>query len=536
MREKVYVLFLIHIFWIGLFAQQNNNGISNTIIVSFKEDQPDLDSKFFDASDLDKIIISSKKIGASDKDHLYLLTYSKNRSTRADVISALEDIPEVNYAEPNYQAKGAGQQLITPNDEFFYNRQWGLFNDGTFSLSPATEDADIDIEAAWDISTGDPNLVVAVLDTGLRMQHPEFSGRIWINEDESNDGNDTDNNGYIDDSFGGWDFVNGDNDPTDDQGHGTNVTGIALATGNNTSGYAGINWQSKIMSLKVLDEDNSGFYSDMIEGIYYAVNNGASVINMSLGGSGFSTSMQNAVNYAYDNGVIIVACMMNENNDVTYYPAGFDKTIAVGSTNPNDERSEPFFWNPNSGSNYGDHIDLVAPGNYMWGLRYDSDTNYNSYWGGTSQATPLVAGVVSLILSHDNTKSYDEIYDLIRFGAEDQVGNALDVEGWDPYYGHGRLNAENTMGSLLLSTTSFENSVNDIIIFPNPSLSQNYLTVLNTDALANANIYDATGKLIKQIYHLNSNRIDISNISDGMYILHLTEVSGNTSTHKIIIN
>ncbi|MGB0897575.1 MAG: S8 family serine peptidase, partial [Flavobacteriaceae bacterium] len=192
----------------------------------------------------------------------------------------------------------------------------------------------------------------------------------------------------IDDLTAGWDFINNDNNPTDDHGHGTNVAGIVLASGNNAIGYAGVNWNSRVMICKALNSTNSGSYAAIAGSIYYAVDNGAKVISMSIGGSGNSVTLSDAIDYCYNNGVVLVACMMNFNNNVNYYPAAYTNVIAVGSTDPDDKRSNPFFWSNTSGSNYGNHIDLVAPGNYMYGLSYSSDTNYGSYWGGTSQATP----------------------------------------------------------------------------------------------------------------------------------------------------
>ena len=229
-----------------------------------------------------------------------------------------------------------------PNDTYF-SRQYGLYNDGTFSLSSATNDADIDMDLGWDIEQGDQSIIVAVLDSGIKLDHPEFSGRLWTNPNETLNGIDDDNNGYIDD-INGWDFANNDNTPTDDHGHGTNVTGIIGANSNNNLGYSGVDRNCKLMIGKILDENNSGYYSWWTDGIYYAVDNGAKVINMSVGGSGFSSSMKDAIDYAYNNGVTVIACMMNENNNTTFYPAGYQNTIAVGATNPNDERSAPFFW------------------------------------------------------------------------------------------------------------------------------------------------------------------------------------------------
>ena len=224
------------------------------------------------------------------------------------------------------------------------------------------------------------------------------------------------------------------------------------------------------MICKILDQNNSGLYSWWAEAIYYAVDHGAKVINMSVGGPSFSNTMQTAINYAYNNGVTVVACMMNENNNVTYYPAGYQNTIAVGSTNPNDERSAPFFWSASSGSNYGSHIDVVAPGNYIYGLNYLSNTNYNSYWGGTSQATPLVTGLSSLLLAQDSNRSPDDIRTIIRNTAEDQVGNmSEDMLGFDNYYGYGRINAYQALSQFQVNTNEANFDDLKLSIFPNPS-------------------------------------------------------------------
>lgn len=300
------------------------------------------------------------------------------------------------------------------------------------------------MENAWSIEQGDSNIVVTIIDSGTKLDHPEFTGRIWTNYHEiPNNGIDDDGNGYIDD-VKGWDFANSDNDPMDDNGHGTNVAGIIGANGNNSIGYAGADWYCKLMILKGLDNNNYGYYSWWTEAIYYAVDNGAKVINMSLGGNSFSTTLQNAVTYALNNNVVVVVCMMNTNSNTVYYPAGFTGVIAVGSTNSNDTRSNPFFWSPTSGSNYGSHISVVAPGNYIYGLNYQSNTKYGSYWGGTSQATPHVSGLASLLLAQNPSRTPAQIKSTIETTAEDQVGNSSeDTPGWDIYFGHGRINAFN---------------------------------------------------------------------------------------------
>ena len=396
------------------------------------------------------------------------------------------------------------------------------------------------MELAWDIELGDPNMIVAIIDTGLRLTHPEFSGRIWNNVNEVLDGSDTDNNGFIDDLLAGWDFINNDNDPTDDHGHGTNVAGIALASGNNSIGYAGVNWNARVMICKALDENNSGSYAAMAGAIYYAVDNGAKVINMSIGGSGNSATLSDAIDYCYNNGVVLVACMMNFNNSVTYYPAGYNKTIAIGSTDPDDTRSNPFFWSNTSGSNFGSHIDIVAPGNYMYGLSNSSDTYYGGYWGGTSQATPIVTGVVSLLFSQNSTLTFEEIRTILRESAEDQVGDpSEDVSGFDTYYGYGRLNAKNALSHQILSIDNFENANKNIVIYPNPIKANNQLEMSNLiDGDYSINIYNAFGQNLqsKNTTTYNSKiTISISKLTAGIYFLRIINKSKNTSIVKKMI-
>ena len=405
-------------------------------------------------------------------DRTYLLTFA-----RALDIPALADFYMttglLEFAEPNYAGKGAGVEgtNLIPNEALFSN-QWGLSNDGSFSLSPAVADADVDMDQAWDVTTGNSSVVAAILDTGTRLGHPEFSGRLWVNTLETpGNGTDDDNNGYGDD-INGWDFANGDATATDDNGHGTNVTGILGATGNNGIGYAGVDWNCKLMVLKVLDNTNYGFYSWWTDAFYYAVGNGASVVNISAGGTSFSTFMLDAVEYAYANDVAIVASMMNEDTSRLFYPAAYSQTIAVGATDPNDHRSSPFPWSTTSGSNFGTHIDVVAPGSYIFGLNYQSNTNYNTYWSGTSQAAPLVTGICALMRGTVPGLSVDDLRNILRNTADDQVGDpAEDVAGFDNYYGYGRVNAQAALAYAVSREKPLPESAG-IQLIPNPARDQ----------------------------------------------------------------
>lgn len=439
---------------------------------------------------------------------------------------------KVEYAEPDHIGSASGAQGITPNDQYF-SRQYGLKNNGSFSLSPAIAGADIEMENAWNIETGDTSVVVATIDSGCKLDHPEFAGRIWKNYGEiASNSTDDDNNGKVDD-VQGWDFANNDNNPTDDHGHGTNVTGIIGANGNNSIGYARVDWKSKQMILKGLDNTGFGYYSWWADAIYYAVDNGARVINMSLAGQSSSTTLQNAITYAFNNNVLVVVCMGNDNSGTPVYPANCTNVLAVGSTNPNDTRTNPFFWSSTSGSNYGSHISVVAPGNYIYGLDHTSNTNYNSYWGGTSQATPHVAGLAALLIAQDPSRTPATLKSIIETTAEDQVGNpSEDVAGFDIYYGHGRINA---FLALSLSTAMEENGASvSFEVFPNPSSGN--INILLANARPEKALLSIRNSLGQEIAaeELDKQKSSLSlPPSPGIYFIAVMQ-NGNTSVRKII--
>ena len=543
--KKLFLLIFI-LFQYGSFAQTTKKINNNRLIIKFKSSIgveyriPQSDKKF-NHEELDNInkknrVQSIILSGNKKKKDTYILNFESNQNID-HLIKQYKNSNLFEYVEPDFIGVGGGKKIklqSIPNDTYF-SRQYGLYNDGTFSLSSATNDADIDMDLGWDIEQGDQSIIVAVLDSGIKLDHPEFSGRLWTNPNETLNGIDDDNNGYIDD-INGWDFANNDDDPTDDNGHGTNVTGIIGANSNNNLGYSGVDWNCKLMIGKILDENNSGYYSWWTDCIYYAVDNGAKVINMSVGGSGFSSSMKDAIDYAYNNGVTVVACMMNENNNTTFYPAGYQNTIAVGATNPNDERSAPFFWSTTSGSNYGNHIDVVAPGNYIYGLDHQSDTNYNFYWGGTSQAAPLVTGLSSLLLAQDADKTPDDIRSIIRSTAEDQLGNiSEDISGFDIYYGYGRVNAYEALLQSSLSINEITNPKN-LSIFPNPvSTFATVNSALKFNTVLIHNILGVEVLKIDNSSQQNFLKIDFSNLERGVYLASLLNDDNTVIVSKKII-
>ena len=543
MARILQILSLFICLSIGAQNTSELNYAKSQVIVKFKTDtsqNTDYIEKFNKGTlkDLNDLINVSKYklIGNKKNKNTYTIDYEASISVE-DVVQLYKNTNAFEYVEPNYICYGHG----VPNDPNFASRQWSMVNNGSFPLSPATANADIDMDLAWDIETGDPNLIVAILDSGMKLDHPEFSGRIWINPlDDFYDGIDNDANGLIDDGYGGWDFANFDNDPSDDHGHGTNVGGIAVATGNNGIGYAGVNWNSQIMALKILDENNSGFYTWMADGIYYAVDHGAHVINMSVGGNSPSAILEDAVNYAYANNVALVVSTGN-GDTALQYPSRYANAIAVGSTNPDDSRTSPFFWSVTSGSNFGPEIDVVAPGNYIYGLSYNSNTNYDSYWGGTSQAAPHVAGLISLMVSIKPSITVDEINTILIQTSEDQVGPiSEDTPGFDNYFGHGRINAFQALSSNLLSTTDFNSNPNEISMYPNPVSVNGKLNFVNLKPrFYEVMVYSISGQKVTS-FSLEADRQVISTklplLESGIYFIDINDTKTNTFiTKKLII-
>lgn len=283
-----------------------------------------------------------------------------------------------------------------PNDYYYtLDVQWALEKVGA--------------PTAWGLSTGQGTLI-AILDTGADLDHPDLVSKLRTDIDR--------------------DFVNGDANTDDDHGHGTHVSGIAAAQTNNSIGVAGMGWEAMLLPLKILDANGNGNDADLIEAIRYAADNGADVINMSLGGIGSCpTSVQQAVDYAYAKGIVLVAAAGNNLGNTEMYPANCEYVLGVAATTPTDTRL--------SSSNYGNHVNVAAPGSGIY-----STVQGGGYAGdsGTSMAAPHVAGLAALLLAHYPSYTPDQIASAI-------LDNAYDLGdlGWDQYFGCGRINAADAL-------------------------------------------------------------------------------------------
>jgi subtilisin family serine protease len=323
--------------------------------------------------------------------------------------------PNVAIVTPDFELT---TQSI-PNDPSF-GSLWGLSNNGS---QGGLLNADINIEPAWALGTA-TSIVTAVIDTGVDYTHPDLASNIWTNTDEvAGNGIDDDGNGFVDD-VRGWDFVNNDSDPMDDNGHGTHVAGTIGAVGNNGIGVTGVAWTASIMPLKFLDQSGSGSLSDAIKAIQYARVNGAKIINASWGGGGFSSALQSAITQFITSGGLFVAAAGNEatNNDVTpSYPANYQGVISVGASTRTDTRA--------SFSNYGTSVDVFAPGQSI--LSTLPGNRYGSL-SGTSMATPQVAGALALLWGQNPTLSANSISQAL-INSTDNVLRASNST-------HGRIN------------------------------------------------------------------------------------------------
>lgn len=318
------------------------------------------------------------------------------------ILLALQRNPLVDYVDLDFTVR-AGQAVIS--DDAFFGLQWALLNSGqSVNGTRGRVGADIRASEAWTISTGGPSCLVAVIDSGVQLNHPDLAGNIWLNPREKSDGTDSDRNGFVDDLIG-WDFVDNNNSPFDENGHGTHVAGVIAAVSNNSAGVAGVAWDCKIMALRFLNASGSGTTSGAISALEYAVSNGAKISNNSWGGGSYSSALYNAIRLAGENhGHLFIAAAGNSgfNSDSRpSYPAAYDlpNIISVAATDNRDRLA--------SFSNYGAlSVDIGAPGVDIASTYINN--NY-VYLSGTSMAAPHVAGVAGLITAQYPSATYEQL-------------------------------------------------------------------------------------------------------------------------------
>ena len=325
--------------------------------------------------------------------------------------------PHVTFAEPDYLAYALEDPgAVDP----FFGKQWGLDNTGQeYDGRTGTEDADIDAPEAWHITTGSPDVRIAILDSGIDPNHPDLAGKL------------------VDDAID----LTGSLTVDDNYGHGTHVAGIAAAETNNGTGVAGVGYDASLLNVKVLGDEGWGASSWIAEGIVWAMGRDARVINMSLGFYRKSLTLQAAVDDAWNSGVLLVAAAGNDGTSRKLYPAAYPNCMAVAATDDDDQRvDEPGWW----ASNYGEWVDVAAPGLFIYSTFpthdyfLDKAPNYD-YGSGTSMATPHVAGLAGLLFGQDQLRANADVRSLIEDTADP-------VPGTGTYWVHGRINACNAVG------------------------------------------------------------------------------------------
>ena len=361
----------------------------------------------------------------------------------AGLLADLSNLSEVEWAAPNR----AYRVHFTPDDPRV-SEQWAL--------------SKINAYAAWELERGDPDVLIAVIDTGIDYLHPDLGANLWINPGEDVDGdglaNDSDYNGIDDDGNGfvddliGWDFTDApnypdggdylgrDNDPADEMGHGSSIAGIIAAVTGNGRGIAGLAHRCRVMNLRAMTSRGYGEEDDVASAILYAIACGARIINMSWGDTQISRLLDDVFKYAASRDVVLVASAGNSGSETIHYPSGFNAVISVGASNSDDLLA--------GFSNTGPTVDLVAPGVDI--LTTHRDGEYATV-NGTSYSAPYVAAAAGLLLGRDPELSADAVRGLLVHSADD-----LGAPGWDHLYGAGRLNAGRMLTAPLYTVARIE--------------------------------------------------------------------------------
>lgn len=414
------------------------------------------------AGDIEGDVVSSK----SDRKQTILQVDVPKGTSTSSFIKTLEKEDNVLHVEEDRLLN----LTYSPNDYYFYAQ---------------SHHQNIHSEEAWNRSMG-ANVTVAILDNGIDMNHEDLASKI------------TDPYDVVYDSP--YTLTSGD--------HGTHVAGIVGSSIDNYYGGAGVAPYASIMPIDVF-AGTSAYTSDVIKGIYRAVDHGANIINMSLGNYYYSSSFQDAINYAYNRDVLVIAAAGNDATSSTHYPSSYDHVISVGSTTSTDELSDF--------SNYGSNIDVTAPGSSIY-----STVPYNSYsyYSGTSMASPVVAGVAALIKSYDYSLSADSITDRLTSTADD-----LGTTGRDDYFGYGRVNAKSALQIEDLSAVSV-NEVSDISDYISGYIPWN-------NGYGNLYVFDSWGNLLaygSEMYGGEYFTLPISRLTAGTELrVIFADYHGNSS-------
>ena len=340
----------------ALYADDSSNYKTGEIIVKYKNGvtRPQNSAFFVDGDKLSVEYI--------DDNHSY---YYVNDAKMEDLLEKCNSNPEIEYAQPNYK-----YSIENMTSDPYVSYEWGLDK--------------INAQKVWDINSNDAPPAVAIVDTGVNVEHADLKSNV----------------------VSGYNVIDGTTDVADDCGHGTHIAGIAAAVTNNGTGIAGVSGNSKIVPVKVLDKDGNGYSSDIALGIKWAADQNVKIINLSLGGSSYDNYLKEAVEYATKKGCIVVAAAGNKGSYRPTYPAAFEDVIAVTAVD-NDDQLCNF-------SNFGRYVDIAAPGLDIYSTSKDGGYEYRS---GTSMACAFVSGTIALVWGGAPEKTPKEIQEIIKASA-----------------------------------------------------------------------------------------------------------------------
>jgi len=431
-----------------LIAQENPMQIPGKIVVKLLDDDVKTQditrflSKKYEVLEVKKVFpMAEKPVKNSINGHQtidltqYIEIQLASDLQKTACIQALKKSKLVEYAEPRY----IPELLYIPTDPQHEN-QYYLTNVKAYD--------------AWDIHQSDTNMVIAIVDTGMDMDHEDLIYNIAYNYDDPIDGIDNDNDGYVD-NFRGWDMGDNDNFPQNEMNeHGTLCAGISAAQTDNELGVAGLGFKSRVLPIKVQDADS--LLTRAYEGVVYAADQGAQVINCSWGNTHFAQFEQDIIQYAAINkDALVVAAAGNDNNDINFYPASYDFVLSVGGTTSADEKWTPENGNSTSGSSFGYHVDVCAPAIQI--MTTSDGGNYRKAYGGTSFAAPIVAGAAGVLRSQHPQLSALQSIEHLRNTA-DNIDTIAYNETWQGMLGSGRLNMYRAVSESFKPGLIFQNT------------------------------------------------------------------------------
>ena len=480
-----------------------------------------------------KVTSFADNLGKDDENLSRIVKVTFNSTADAqNFIQQIQSDPSVDYVQPSHLYK-----IETMPNDSLVSQQWGLSKIKAFK--------------AWNITEGSDSVLIGLIDTGIDYLHPDLKNKIYINpgetgldkngHDKRTNGIDDDHNGFIDDYMGwdftdrkgfpfdssGGDYLNWDNNPMDENGHGTYIAGILGAQTNNGIGVAGTAPNIKVLNIRAFDPSGYGEEDDVAAAILYAVKMGVKVINMSFGDSQFSYVLRDVIKYAYSKNVVLVGSSGNDGVDTPHYPSGYSEVICVGNSTEQDYVA--------SSSNYGSTLDLVAPGTFiMTTARHDSYAEVS----GTSASSPFVSASAALILSRGNFTN-EEVKQILKSTADD-----IESPGWDLKSGAGRLNLYRALSVTAPSIVKFNNPLQD---FSTKADSLKISATILSAYFEDYSLYLGTGlnptnwqalisKGQNQFSDKNIYNLDISNFQDSSYCLRLVVDQSNGKTLEERVN